>query len=251
MLRSPYPYFGGKRKVASVIWSRFGDVSNYVEPFFGSGAALLGRPWIPEWIGSEPRGDETVNDMCGFVANFWRVMQRDDQALAAEVDWPVNECDLEARHRWLVSQAKGLDEALKSDPEFCDIKIAAWWCWGLCQWIGGGWCAEPDQESVPVQLPSLRARGDGVHRRSLRHSLRGERSQSSRCGTEDARDAGHGSTSAHHRDDQARGGPACASDSEAKSASRRGGREIADHGASGNARRLRRRVRAPMQCVVC
>ena len=37
----PFPWFGGKRKVAAEVWSRFGTVANYVEPFFGSGAVLL------------------------------------------------------------------------------------------------------------------------------------------------------------------------------------------------------------------
>ena len=43
-LRAPFPWFGGKRRVAPEVWERFGDVPNYVEPFFGSGAVLLGRP---------------------------------------------------------------------------------------------------------------------------------------------------------------------------------------------------------------
>lgn len=169
MLRSPYPYFGGKRKVAETIWSRLGDAHNYVEPFFGSGAVLLGRPWSALWTGSEPPGDETVNDACGFVANFWRAMQSDPEALAAGVDWPVNECDLEARHRWLVGQSAGLDEALKRDPDFYDIKIAAWWCWGLCQWIGGGWCAdcEPSQK-----IPYMDSGGRGVHQSVFRRERR-------------------------------------------------------------------------------
>jgi hypothetical protein len=32
-LRAPFPWFGGKSRAASLIWSRIGDVSNYVEPF--------------------------------------------------------------------------------------------------------------------------------------------------------------------------------------------------------------------------
>lgn len=52
-LRAPFPYFGGKMRVASVVWDRFGDVPNYVEPFFGSGAILLARPHI---IGHGERG---------------------------------------------------------------------------------------------------------------------------------------------------------------------------------------------------
>lgn len=44
VLKAPFPWFGGKSKIANEVWRRFGDVPNYVEPFFGSGAVLLGRP---------------------------------------------------------------------------------------------------------------------------------------------------------------------------------------------------------------
>ena len=62
-LRAPFPWFGGKSRVADAVWERFGEVRNYVEPFFGSGAVLLGRA-------CGARGTETVNDLDGFVANF-------------------------------------------------------------------------------------------------------------------------------------------------------------------------------------
>jgi site-specific DNA-adenine methylase len=64
-LKAPFPYFGGKSRVAAKIWTRFGDVQNYVEPFFGSGAVLLARP-------TPFTGPETVNDADGFLVNFWR-----------------------------------------------------------------------------------------------------------------------------------------------------------------------------------
>ena len=54
-LKAPFPYFGGKSRVALQVWERFGDVANYVEPFAGSLAVLLGRP-------TEPK-TETVNDL--------------------------------------------------------------------------------------------------------------------------------------------------------------------------------------------
>ena len=38
ILKAPFPWFGGKSRIAPLIWERFGDVANYVEPFFGSGA---------------------------------------------------------------------------------------------------------------------------------------------------------------------------------------------------------------------
>lgn len=61
ILRAPFPYFGGKARVASDVWSRFGDVSNYCEPFFGSGAVLLNRP-----PSARDHTTETVNDLDGF-----------------------------------------------------------------------------------------------------------------------------------------------------------------------------------------
>ena len=46
--KAPMPYFGGKSAVAAQVWDMFGSGANYVEPFFGSGAVLLGRPgWTP------------------------------------------------------------------------------------------------------------------------------------------------------------------------------------------------------------
>lgn len=44
-LRAPFPWFGGKRRVANVVWRAFGaDVPNLIDPFAGSLAILLGRP---------------------------------------------------------------------------------------------------------------------------------------------------------------------------------------------------------------
>src|SRR5579864_5476662 len=101
-LKAPFPYFGGKSTISRAVWKRFGEVRNYVEPFYGSGAMLLNRP--------QPfAGTETVNDKDGFVANFWRAIQADPDAVAFHADWPVNENDLTARHLWLVSQKKSLD----------------------------------------------------------------------------------------------------------------------------------------------
>ena len=42
-LITPFPYFGGKLPVAELVWLRLGDVPNYIEPFFGTGAVLLNR----------------------------------------------------------------------------------------------------------------------------------------------------------------------------------------------------------------
>jgi DNA adenine methylase len=146
-LKAPFPWFGGKSRVADIVWERFGDVPNYIEPFFGSGAVLLGRD-------SDP-GTETINDLDCMVANFWRALKNDPEAVAWYADSPVNEADQHARHLWLCSQEE-FREQMKVDPEYYDAKIAGWWVWGQCIWIGSGWCS--------VQLPHLGNAGRGVNR---------------------------------------------------------------------------------------
>ena len=167
-LRAPFPWFGGKSRVADIVWDRFGDVANYVEPFFGSGAVLLARP--------HEAGIETVNDKDCFVANFWRALQADPDAVAEWADWPVNEADLHARHWWLVNRVE-LISRMKTDPDYHDAKIAGWWVWGLCQWIGSGWCANAPQwdegnagmgiHRPSQQLPHLGDAGKGELRQYM------------------------------------------------------------------------------------
>lgn len=156
-LRSPFPWFGGKSRVAHLVWERFGDVPNYTEPFAGSLATLLGRPHWP-WVGNRI---ETINDADAYLANFWRALQADPEGLARHADWPVNEADLHARHMWLVHSAKERVQRLQSDPDFYDAKIAGWWVWGQCMWIGSGWCRSAKDKKRP-ELGSFR----GVLRRN-------------------------------------------------------------------------------------
>lgn len=162
MVRAPFPYFGGKGLIADQIWALLGDVPAYAEPFCGSAAVLLNRP------ATHTGYTETVNDADCFVANFWRAMKHDPGAVAEHVDWPVNECDLEARHGWLVNQAEWRAR-MKSDPDHYDAKIAGWWAWGACQWIGHGWCnRENSDDGTRERIPHL-GDGRGVHRKQLPH----------------------------------------------------------------------------------
>ena len=92
--------------------------------------------------------------------NFWRAVTADPDGVAAAADWPVNEADLHARHKWLVNQVE-FRERMHTDPDFFDVKIAGWWVWGLCQWIGGGWCVEPNNHKRP-ELDGT-SPGRGVH----------------------------------------------------------------------------------------
>ena len=163
-LAAPFPYFGGKSLACEQVWGALGNPPNYVEPFAGSAAMLLGRP--------ETGNIETINDADGFVANFWRAMTKDPDALAEHADWPVNEVDLFARHSWLVRQKDGLLDLLHGDPDYYDAKIAGWWCWGLCSWIGDGWCSGNgpwvhNGETIidSRQLPHLSGNGQGINRK--------------------------------------------------------------------------------------
>lgn len=134
MLKAPFPYFGGKSAVSSLVWQHLGDPANYVEPFAGSCAVLLGRPGGAGKI-------ETINDADGLLANAWRAMQADPEAVAEAADWPVNEADLHARHLWLVGNRPDITARLMGSPEWFDPVAAGWWIWGACAWIGSGWCS--------------------------------------------------------------------------------------------------------------
>lgn len=155
-LRAPFPWFGGKSMVADAVWERFGDVASFVEPFFGSGAVLLGRP-------DGAHGVETVNDLDGFVSNFWRSCAHSPTETWVWADSPVNEVDLHARHVWLIGHLDGgFTERLMSDPDWHDPKVAGWWVWGLCAWIGQGWCT-----NLRRHLPHLGTPGAGVNSYSV------------------------------------------------------------------------------------
>ena len=163
-LAAPFPYFGGKANACEQVWQAFGAVDNYVEAFAGSAAMLLGAP--------DGKRIATINDADGFVANFWRAIAQDPEAVAHHADWPCNEVDLFARHSWLVRQTDTLTEKLHADPEWFDAKIAGWWCWGACNWIGSGWCSGTgpwvhDGEKLvdARQLPHFGNAGRGVNRK--------------------------------------------------------------------------------------
>lgn len=131
-LRVPFPYPGCKHAVTSLVWSALGDPPNYVEPFAGSAAVLLGR--------ESPGRFETLNDLDCFVVNFFRSMQRRPEVVERFAIWPVSEADLHARHATLVAARMKLGERIVGDPVFCDPKLAAWWAWGASVNLAGAWC---------------------------------------------------------------------------------------------------------------
>lgn len=164
-LKSPYIWMGGKRRVCDDVWERFGKVPNYVEPFFGSGAMLLGRP-------GGAQGIETANDLNAYLSNFWRAVQNDPDAVASAAADPVSELDLHARGDALFYKGFRLGgktgrlilpdefcERVREDVEFYDARAAGWWVWGQSSWIGDNWGRVECRA-----LPHLGDAGMGVNR---------------------------------------------------------------------------------------
>lgn len=179
VIKAPFPAIGGKGSVAHLVWERFGNVDNYIEPFGNSLAVLLRNP-------NGPARKETVNDKDHYISNFWRAVRAEPARVAEEADWPVNETDMHARHKWLVASEAAAEfrEKMINDPTYYDVRFAGWWAWGQCMWIGPGWCAGDNSMSLPrlhheqglnckpephAKRPNLSAghgTGTGVHARS-------------------------------------------------------------------------------------
>ena len=172
--KAPFPWFGGKSRAADTVWSLLGDVPHYVEPFFGSGAVLLNRPHAC----NRPYVSETVNDLDGHVANFWRAIAFDPEATAHAASWPVTEVDKHARQirlqRWVNGEAR---DRLAWDATWYDPVMAGWWAWALSVQIGaigGPWTADPvtgritkaggREPGVSRDLPAISSNGQGVNR---------------------------------------------------------------------------------------
>jgi len=121
-MKTPFPYFGSKSKVAPEIWGRFGDPAYYFEPFAGALGVLLGR--------SSPGKYEYVADIDCLITNFFRAAKyAAPRKLARLTDWPISQLDLEARTNWLRQQRGRLHRLLADDPKAYDLECAAWYAW--------------------------------------------------------------------------------------------------------------------------
>ena len=174
-LTAPFPYFGGKRRAAPMIWDALGDPGGYVEPFAGSAAVLLARP---SFTG---RRVETINDADGWLVNAWRSIQLSPSEVAAHAHGPVTEIDYHARLAWLQERrTPDLVAWLEGDPEAYDPKAAAWWLYVCACGIGDPWGPGPWRvvdghlrdtrhlgnagRGVNRKLPHLGDAGKGVNR---------------------------------------------------------------------------------------
>ena len=133
-LVAPFPYFGGKRRAAPIIWRELGDPAGYVEPFAGSAAVLLARPAF------KGRRVETINDADGWLVNTWRAIQLDPAGVARHAAGPVSEIDYHARLAWLQERrTDGVVSWLEGNPEAHDAKAAGWWLYVAACGIGDPW----------------------------------------------------------------------------------------------------------------
>ena len=76
-LRAPISYYGGKQTLLKRILPLIPPHIKYTEPFLGGGAVY--------WT-KEPSPVEIINDMDGFVANFYQVIKSDFESLRAYID---------------------------------------------------------------------------------------------------------------------------------------------------------------------
>lgn len=171
-LAAPFPYFGGKRRAAPIIWPRLGDPSNYIEPFAGSAAVLLARPTV------RGRRIETINDADGWLVNTWRAIKLSPGEVASHAAGPVTEIDYHARLAWLQARrGDDLVQWLEGDPEAHDAKAAAWWLYVAACGIGTPWDSGPwhvvdgrlqktgtTGQGIQRGLPNLADAGRGIHR---------------------------------------------------------------------------------------
>lgn len=146
-----FSWFGSKRKIAPQVWQRFGKLANFVEPFAGSLSVLLANPEISKI--------ETVNDQNCWLSNFFRAIQNDWEGVKKHADFPVNEADLHARHRFLMSSEKEFRQKMENDPDFFDLKAAGWWIWGHSASVGSNWLQKKGEKALPI----LSSAGGGIH----------------------------------------------------------------------------------------
>jgi DNA adenine methylase len=174
------PYFGSKQRVAPEVWRRFGEVPNFIDPFMGSASILLLRPdWTPD-----KKWTETINDIDGFLVNFYRAVKNNPIEVAWWANNPPFESDVHARNVWLAEHRSEFSKQLEGDADFYDPKVAGWWVWGIASFIGGGWASGVGpwrsvdgklvhesntykERAISRRIMHLGDNGRGVNRRSI------------------------------------------------------------------------------------
>ena len=127
-MNPPFKWFGGKRRVADYVWSRFGETGSYIEPFLGSGAVFVRSPGTVKY--------SVLNDKDCLVANFWRAAKREPEALAEYVSDISHEAEFTARHVYICERLGSLAPRVMADPDYFDLRIAGYWFYAISQVVG-------------------------------------------------------------------------------------------------------------------
>lgn len=139
-----FPWPGGKAKVAPVVWSRFGLVDEYWEPFVGSAAVFLARP-------GGRYGREILNDHNSDVVNVHQTAKLDPTGLVEHLETPLSHVAMEVNARILRQQRTSLSRMLRSDLDYFDTRLAALFLVNAC--------GQMRQERYSAPHPVLSANG--------------------------------------------------------------------------------------------
>ena len=162
--RAPFPYFGGKRNAAGIVWDKLGDCANYIEPFCGSCAILLARPANHKAV------VETVNDADGMLVNVWRALRDAPDEVARICADPVMECEYHARLAALDMARADFVPWIEGDPAHFDARLAGYWIYCQSLSIGsifdssGPWRVVDGRLVDSRELPHLGDAGKGINR---------------------------------------------------------------------------------------
>lgn len=115
-IKAPFPWFGGKGRIAGDIVPVLKGSRLYVEPFAGSLAVFLRMPKAQH---------EIVNDYDCLVVNAWRAIAHHSNELADFLhDRPLMEVEYKAFARQSVVELRA---SVVEDMHYCDIESAGLW----------------------------------------------------------------------------------------------------------------------------
>ena len=119
-MRAPFPWFGGKSRCAAM------EHGKRLATWETTSSRSRGRSLF--CLRAQLRRTSRLSTTDCYLANFWRCAALPGHTWPLDADWPVSELTLHARHSWLLS--RNFRQQMRSDPDYCDPKIAGWWVWG-------------------------------------------------------------------------------------------------------------------------
>ena len=123
MSTTPVVRFGGKARAAPLLWRLLGPVDTFVDPLCGGVSVPLKCPYELRRV--------VINDRDSLVANFWRAVQFDPEAVAWWADYPTVHDDLIARREWLRQVWPAIRDGMQLDPWLYDAQVAGVWVWAV------------------------------------------------------------------------------------------------------------------------